>query len=101
MDDFARRLIKHLQTKTTHAEGEVSVLIVTRRVFGIEAAESLKERFRNHDARGGAIIDLTQIIKLRLRGILPLAPVPARGVAPNDATCFLQTAIWENQFRSN
>ena len=87
------RLVEHLAPRRAHGEGDVGVLVVRRRVAQVEAAELAEQRRGNREARAGAVVDLAQVVVLRLVGVVVAAVVPRRAVAPDDAAGFLQPAV--------
>jgi hypothetical protein len=93
VNDLRLRLVEDLPPRRAHGEGDVGVLVVRRGVAQVEAAEIAEQRRGDGEARAGAVVDLAQVVELRLVRVVVAAEIPRRAVAPDDAPGFLQPSI--------
>jgi len=95
------RLVVDALAELAHAEREIGVLVVGRRVGAIEPLQRLPVGAAQREAGARAVVDRPQVAVGRLLGIVAAAPVPRRAVAPHDAAGLLQPAVGIDEPRAD
>ena len=97
MDDHRTRLVEHAEAERPGTECEIDVLVVGRRIAGIEAADAPPQFGAHAQAGAGHVIDVADVIVFGASRIASATIVPGAAIAPDDATGFLLPAIRVDQ----
>ena len=95
------RLEQDLQPLRAHAKREICIPTVPGRKTFVEATERLEYGAADHDGAARAVVDLANVVVLRLGRVVALAAGPRRGVAPNDSARLLQGPVAEEELRAD
>ena len=101
MADHAARLINHGMTGGAYGKAVVGILVVSGHETIVETAELLPERAAREQAGARDVIDLAAVVVGRQIRCVGTPEVPARRVAPDDATRLLQPAIGKQELRAH
>src|SRR5690606_3881916 len=91
--DFGSWLIDDAQTFFANTKCQICIFVVSGCVMGVKTTHVDKEFTPHCQYRAGAIINIAHIIKARIFTLLVTPPVPATGVAPDNAASLLHAAI--------
>src|SRR5436190_10296168 len=101
VDYGGERLVINFSPGFPDFERKVGVLVVSRSVARIKATQLVEKRLRDEKAGARTVINLAQIVILRLIRMITLPEIDSRSVSPHDPARFLQAAIGINQFRTD
>ena len=97
VNDLRERLVDHLVSRVANSERQVGVFVIRWTEEGVESAQTIEELREHHQAGTRAVIDLAREVVPGVVRVVELSVVGAGGVAPDQPSRLLKSAVGIHQ----